>query len=192
MYYIEKTDEIKCHLGDGTVVNNWDSRNTTEGNEGCSTPYGCECSGTIYYHTVDGEEWTDEMFTSIPDSFWWCIVTFTTVGYGDKYPRTSFGRIVCAATMFCGIFFLAMPLTIVGSSFSDAWDNLQTRKLKMTAHERCEASQIAPRAVRTCGYACLPHIAILAAWSPRTGRRTTRRSQHSNLIPRRTCCDPKH
>merc|ERR1719329_1779083 len=38
--------------------------------------------------------------------------------------------------MFCGIFFLAMPLTIVGSSFSDAWENLQSKKLKAEAHER--------------------------------------------------------
>ena len=132
MFYIEQTDEMKCHLGDGTVVNGWDSRNTTQGNEGCMTPYGCTCSGYITYHTIDGQEWSDEMFESIPDSFWWCIVTFTTVGYGDKYPRTAYGRVVCAVTMFCGIFFLAMPLTIVGSSFSDAWDSLQTRKLKMT------------------------------------------------------------
>jgi hypothetical protein len=42
------------------------------------------------------------------------------VGYGDKYPRTSAGRVVCALTMFCGIFFLAMPLTIVGRSVPSA------------------------------------------------------------------------
>ena len=78
------------------------------------------------------------------DSFWWCIVTFTTVGYGDKYPRTTAGRFVCAVTMFCGIFFLAMPLTIVGSSFSDAWDKLQTRKLKMAAHDKLAAKEWTP------------------------------------------------
>ena len=122
MFYIERTFEKRCILGDGTVVHNWDTSNTTLGNEGCATDtgYGCECSGDLVYHTYDGADWSDEMFESIPDSFWWCIVTFTTVGYGDKYPRTSGGRIVCAMTMFCGIFFLAMPLTIVGSSFSDA------------------------------------------------------------------------
>ena len=71
-------------------------------------------------------------------------MTFTTVGYGDKYPRTDYGRIICAITMFCGIFFLAMPLTIVGSSFSEAWDKLQNRKLKMTSEERLASKEWEP------------------------------------------------
>lgn len=138
MFYIEQTSEMKCVHGDGSYIQPWDTSNTTPGNEGCitETGYGCECTGDLVYLTYDGNEWSDEMYLSIPDSFWWCIVTFTTVGYGDKYPRTTWGRIVCAATMFCGIFFLAMPLTIVGSSFSDAWDNLQNKKLTAAAHER--------------------------------------------------------
>jgi len=136
MFYIEQTTERRCLLGDGTFVQPWTTANTTHGNEGCETPYGCECPGTLTYVTYDNQHWSDEMFSSIPDSFWWCIVTFTTVGYGDKYPRTTFGRILCSFTMFCGIFFLAMPLTIVGSSFSDAWENLQSKKLKAEAHER--------------------------------------------------------
>jgi hypothetical protein len=135
MYYIERTDSINCHLGDGTVIQNWDSGKESLGNEGCDTDYGCACAGTLTYHTYDGQEWTNEMYASIPDSFWWCIVTFTTVGYGDKYPRTSVGRVVCVFTMFAGIFFLAMPLTIVGSAFADAWTKLEARKLKSEAEE---------------------------------------------------------
>jgi hypothetical protein len=136
MFYVEKTSERRCELGDGTFVQPWTTSNKTKGNEGCATEYGCECVGTLSHVTYDNQYWSDEMYSSIPDSFWWCIVTFTTVGYGDKYPRTAFGRVLCAFTMFCGIFFLAMPLTIVGSSFSDAWENLQSKKLKAEAHQR--------------------------------------------------------
>lgn len=37
------------------------------------------------------------------DAFWWAIVTITTVGYGDKYPVTTEGRIVAAILMAAGI-----------------------------------------------------------------------------------------
>ena len=76
------------------------------------------------------------MFRSIPDTFWWCMVTFTTVGYGDQYPRTPWGRIIAGVTMFCGIFFMAMPLTIVGSAFADAWVRFEQKRLRSDAHAR--------------------------------------------------------
>jgi hypothetical protein len=75
------------------------------------------------------------MFASIPDTFWWCIVTFTTVGYGDKAPRTAIGRWLGTFTMFMGIFFIAMPLTIVGASFSASWDKIKNDTATNDAEE---------------------------------------------------------
>ena len=37
------------------------------------------------------------------DALWWSFVTMTTVGYGDKYPVTSSGRVVAAMTMAVGV-----------------------------------------------------------------------------------------
>ena len=37
------------------------------------------------------------------DAIWWSFVTMTTVGYGDRYPVTTGGRIVAAILMICGI-----------------------------------------------------------------------------------------
>lgn len=39
----------------------------------------------------------------IDDALWWAIVTFTTVGYGDKAPITGLGRLAGAVWMLVGI-----------------------------------------------------------------------------------------
>lgn len=37
------------------------------------------------------------------DALWWAIVTMTTVGYGDKYPVTTVGRIIASVLMISGV-----------------------------------------------------------------------------------------
>ena len=45
----------------------------------------------------------NENVKSLWDSFWWTIVTITTVGYGDIYPVTTGGRILAIFLMLGGI-----------------------------------------------------------------------------------------
>jgi len=40
---------------------------------------------------------------SAEDAIWWSVTTMTTVGYGDKYPVTTGGRIIAMALMVCGV-----------------------------------------------------------------------------------------
>jgi len=40
---------------------------------------------------------------SAEDAIWWSLVTVTTVGYGDKYPVTTEGRIIGVMLMFVGV-----------------------------------------------------------------------------------------
>jgi voltage-gated potassium channel len=49
------------------------------------------------------EKATDSNITTPDDALWWAIVTVTTVGYGDKYPVTTEGRIVAALAMVAGV-----------------------------------------------------------------------------------------
>ena len=37
------------------------------------------------------------------DAIWWAFVTITTVGYGDRYPVTTGGRIIAAFLMITGV-----------------------------------------------------------------------------------------
>ena len=48
-------------------------------------------------------------FASIPASFWWCIVTLMTVGYGDVVPVTDAGKVVAGLTMVASFIILALP-----------------------------------------------------------------------------------
>ncbi len=48
-------------------------------------------------------------FIGVTDGIWWAFVTMTTVGYGDKIPKTRLGRILAIFWMFfaIGLFFIA-------------------------------------------------------------------------------------
>lgn len=52
-------------------------------------------------------------FTDIPRSIYWCIVTITTVGYGDIAPRTVLGQILACTVMILGYGIIAVPTGIV-------------------------------------------------------------------------------
>ena len=60
-------------------------------------------------------------FHSIPDAFWWCIVTFMTVGYGDVVPVGPEGQLVAALTMIVSFVVLALPISVIGANFTQQW-----------------------------------------------------------------------
>ncbi|XP_075246771.1 potassium voltage-gated channel subfamily KQT member 1-like [Convolutriloba macropyga] len=60
----------------------------------------------------------EPQFQTYADCLWWGIVTLTTVGYGDKVPTTSGGKIVASFFAIMGISFFALPAGILGSGFA--------------------------------------------------------------------------
>jgi voltage-gated potassium channel len=60
-----------------------------------------------------------EVFSSIPTTMWWGIVTLTTVGYGDAYPITPLGQTIGAIIAVLGIGMFALPAGILGAGFTD-------------------------------------------------------------------------
>ena len=75
--------------------------------------------GAIMY-VIEGPE---SGFTSIPVSIYWCIVTLTTVGYGDIAPVTTLGQVIAAFIMIMGYGIIAVPTGIVTAEFANAKRN---------------------------------------------------------------------
>ena len=81
----------------------------------------------LYYVEHDAQP---EVYSSIPASLWWAIVTLTTVGYGDVYPVTLLGRFVAALIMLTGIGLIAVPTGILSSTMTDLLGERREQKQK--------------------------------------------------------------
>jgi voltage-gated potassium channel len=65
----------------------------------------------------------DASITTFGDAVWWTLTTISTVGYGDRYPVTTEGRLVAAALMVAGIALLGVVTASIASWFVE---NLRT------------------------------------------------------------------
>ena len=60
------------------------------------------------------------VFTSIPATLWWSVVTLTTIGYGDMVPITVAGKLCAALTTIFGIGVFALPAAILTGAVIEA------------------------------------------------------------------------
>lgn len=69
-------------------------------------------------------------YTSIASSFWWCVVTMSTVGYGDMTPVTLPGKVVGCVTMLTGTLVLALPISVIGTNFQKVMKTMMQQTMK--------------------------------------------------------------
>ena len=90
--------------------------------------------------TVNAAQFPRRYFDGIDDSIWWAAVTVTTVGYGDKYPISAFGRVVGLIWMFVGIALAG----ILNGHMSNRFIALREAQLVSSSHDL--------QGMRVCGY----------------------------------------
>lgn len=88
-------------------------------------------SSAMYF--VENEAQPDK-FPSIPGAMWWCVITLTTVGYGDVFPVTIAGKLLTAVLAVLGIGLFALPTGILASGFAE---ELHSRKHCKKACPHC-------------------------------------------------------
>ncbi|XP_023682451.1 A-type voltage-gated potassium channel KCND1 isoform X1 [Paramormyrops kingsleyae] len=94
---------------------------------------------TVMYYAEKGTKGTN--FTSIPASFWYTIVTMTTLGYGDMVPNTIAGKIFGSICSLSGVLVIALPVPVIVSNFSRIYHQNQ-RADKMRAQQKVRLARI--------------------------------------------------
>jgi polar amino acid transport system substrate-binding protein len=67
---------------------------------------------------ANAEQFPREPARGVPTGFWWATVTMTTVGYGDKAPKSLLGRAVALMWMLASMIILASVTATIASSLT--------------------------------------------------------------------------
>jgi voltage-gated potassium channel len=105
------------------------------------------------------------LFTSIPASMWWGIVTITTTGYGDMAPVTIAGRVVAGLTMLTGLALFGLLMNVVGKAMLASLFGAAD----LEGHGGGEGKGLAAQLRTTAGAAVPGHDAVVAGGHPAGG-----------------------
>lgn len=99
--------------------------------------------GTLMY-LVEGPE---NEFDSIPKSIYWCIVTLTTVGFGDIFPVTPLGQFLAMIIMIMGYGIIAVPTGIVSAEYAQ---DIKKKELEKKLRESPNYKHVNTQVCQNC------------------------------------------
>jgi ABC-type amino acid transport substrate-binding protein len=67
---------------------------------------------------ANDEQFPREPRRGVPTGFWWATVTMTTVGYGDKAPKSPIGRAIALAWMLASMVIIASVTATIASALT--------------------------------------------------------------------------
>ena len=98
-------------------------------------------SSLVYFAEKEGHDSSKGEINSwtFVESFWWGLMTITTVGY-DLSPQTFLGKLIGGFCALSGIFILTLPIPIVVNSFASYYKNrLWRNEVAQKKRERSQA-----------------------------------------------------
>lgn len=95
-------------------------------------------SVVIYY----AEFFRPDTFGSIFEGYWWAIITLTTVGYGDMYPKSAVGYIIGALCALTGILATGLPVPIIANNFNLYYSHAQLQNAVVQRKNRKRTTEI--------------------------------------------------
>ena len=98
----------------------------------------------LFERHANPEHFNPRPLRGITDGLWWAAVTLTTVGYGDKAPRTRAGRVIGVIWMFAAVVLIALFTAQVTSSLTVTSLTGRVRGPADLAHVKVGAIQDSP------------------------------------------------
>ncbi len=108
------------------------------------------------------EEFGGSTAKGLGDGFWWAAVTMTTVGYGDKSPKTLGGRIIGLVWMFTAIIVVSSFTAAIATSLTVGQLGSNIRGVQDLAHVKAasvaDSASAAVLTDRGIGFATYPEL----------------------------------
>ena len=94
----------------------------------------------LWIRDIDGKV---SPFQSIPDSFWWAIVTLCRVpGYSSEYPVTILGKVTASIAALIGVLVIAFPVAVLGQNFKEQWTIALSEKQERKKKKKKQKSEL--------------------------------------------------